>query len=190
MGWPMAVYTDNGPHFMGQLIQKMWEDHGVIHFPAAISHPQSVGLSERYVQMLMGRIRFKCITIGNGHHWGLYIHDSVLDINTRCIRIHGYTPAQILLSFNPVTTRKETTGFEDWLKQARAQNFSDLQEDLNKRFTTVIHTYLDARQECADIALKNLAKSQNPLLRKQSPGYWKPEVGDLVLIQDIQLAKV
>ena len=57
VGWPLTVYTDNGSHFTGALISKMWDDHGVIHFPSAISHPQSVGLSERYVQMLMGTIR-------------------------------------------------------------------------------------------------------------------------------------
>ena len=68
MGRLMTVYTHNGLHFMGHLIQKMWEDHGVIHFPAAISHPQSVRLSEQYVQMLMGRIRLKCISIGSGTH--------------------------------------------------------------------------------------------------------------------------
>jgi len=189
VGWPMTVYTDNGPHFTGQLIQRMWEDHGVIHFPAAISHPQSVGLSERYVQMLMGRIRLKCISVGSGDHWGLYIHDAVLDINTRCIRIHGYTPAQILLGFNPVATRKETTGFEDWLRQALAENSSSLQQDLNQRFTSAIHTYLDERQEAANYTLERLARVQDRLVRKQSPGHQKSEVGDLVLIRDMQLAK-
>jgi len=44
-GWPLTVYTDNGSHFTGALISKMWTDHGVMHFPSAISHPQSVGLS-------------------------------------------------------------------------------------------------------------------------------------------------
>ena len=56
VGWPLTVYTDNGSHFTGMVISRMWEDHGVMHFPSAISHPQSVRLSERYVQMLMGKI--------------------------------------------------------------------------------------------------------------------------------------
>jgi len=64
MGWPLKVYTDSGSRFTGSMISQMWNDRGVIHFPSAISHPQSVGLSERYVQMLIGRIRLSCISIG------------------------------------------------------------------------------------------------------------------------------
>jgi len=65
VGWPMSVYTDNGSHFTGAAISKMWSDFGVMHFPLAISHPQSVGLSERYVQIVMGRIRLSCIGLGS-----------------------------------------------------------------------------------------------------------------------------
>lgn len=54
--WPKSVYSDNGSHFTGNAIRQMWKDHRVLQFTAAISHPQSVGLSERYVQMTMGRI--------------------------------------------------------------------------------------------------------------------------------------
>ena len=75
----------------------MWEDHGFLQFTAAISHPQSVGLSERYVQMVMGRIRLKCIELGNSKDWGLLVKDALIDVNTRCIRLHGYTPSEILL---------------------------------------------------------------------------------------------
>jgi len=65
VGWPLTVYSDNGSPFTGALISKMWEDHGVLHFPSAISHPQSVGLSERHVQMLIGRIRLQCLSLGS-----------------------------------------------------------------------------------------------------------------------------
>lgn len=85
MGWPLTVYTDNGSHFTGSQISKMWRDHGVIHFPSAISHPQSVGLSQRYGQMSVGWIRLSCITLGSSVNWGLKIRNAVLSINTRCI---------------------------------------------------------------------------------------------------------
>ena len=64
-GWPKSVYSDNGSPFTGAAIRKMWEDHGVMHFTAAISHPLSVGLSERYVQMVKGHIRLRCILLGS-----------------------------------------------------------------------------------------------------------------------------
>ena len=54
VGWPKSVYSDNGSHFTGGAIRQMWLDHGVLQFTSAVSHPQSVGLSERYVQMVMG----------------------------------------------------------------------------------------------------------------------------------------
>ena len=73
VGWPKSVYTDNGSHFTGSAIRKMWEDHGVMQFTAATSHPQSVGLSERYVQMIMGRIRLRCIESGSSKDWGLLV---------------------------------------------------------------------------------------------------------------------
>jgi len=110
VGWPLTVYSDNGSHFTGGLISDMWRDHGVMHFASAISHPQSVGLSERYVQMLMGRIRLACLSLGSSHYWSREIRNAVLAINTRCTRIHGYTPAKILLGFNPTITRNIEQG--------------------------------------------------------------------------------
>ena len=189
VGWPMTVYTDNGPHFTGQLIRKMWEDHGVTHFPAAVSHPQSVGLSERYVQMLIGRIRLTCISMRSAAQWGLHIRDAVLDINTRCISLHGYTPSEILLGFNPVTTRKHTTAFEEWVKQSVDSQLPDMREQLIKGYDTSIQTFFNAREESGAIALQKLSRAQDETLRKQSPGYRKPQPGDLVLVRDIQLAK-
>jgi len=99
MDWPLTVYTDNGSHFTGSMISQMWKDHGIIHFPSAISHPQLVGLSERYVQLLMGRIRLTCISIGTSRYWSKEIRNAVLAINTRFVRLHSYTPAEILLGF-------------------------------------------------------------------------------------------
>ena len=69
VGWPLTVYSDNGSHFTGSLISDMWKDHGVMHFASAISHPQLVGLSERYVQMFMGRIRLACLSSGSSQYW-------------------------------------------------------------------------------------------------------------------------
>ena len=106
-GWPRSVYSDNGAHFTGTAIANMWKDHGVSHFTAAISHPPSVGLRERYVQMTMGRVRLKCIAMSSSANWGLLVKDALIDINTRCIRIHRYTPAEILFGYNPASFQHE-----------------------------------------------------------------------------------
>jgi len=184
VGWPLTVYSDNGSHFTGSMISQMWRDHGVIHFTSAISHPQSVGLSERYVQMLMGRIRLSCITLGTSRYWSKEIRNAVLAINTRCIRLHGYTPAEILLGFNPSTTRKAESGLEDWAKQK-------LDDDMRGRESkeSELHTFVDKRYEKSIEAGTKLARKQDSLQPHQTAGYRKPKKGDLVLVRDFQQAK-
>lgn len=185
VGWPLSVYTDNGSHFTGALISKMWADHGVMHFPSAISHPQSVGLSERYVQMLMGRIRLQCLSLGSSEYWSREIRNAVLAINTRCVQVHGYTPAEILLGFNPSLSRNP----EDGLDQAIKQGLADIQDGIPIPGEPSIHGYIDSREERSLLAGKRLAVKQDAIQPRKSPGYRIPKPGDLVLIRDFQQAK-
>ena len=184
MGWPLTVYTDNGSHFTGSQITKMWSDHGVIHFPSALSHPQSVGLSERYVQMLMGRIRLRCISLGSSVNWGLEIRNAVLSINTRCIRVHGYTPAEILLGFNPTITWTTELDMGDWAKSHLLQDGEVVEPSYDN-----ITDNIDIREERGSQAISRLAQSQDKIQPVKTSGYRKPKVGDLVLLRDFQLAK-
>jgi len=186
VGWPLTVYTDNGSHFTGALISKMWVDHGVMHFPSAILHPQSVGLSERYVQMLMGRIRLQCLSIGTAEYWSREIRNAVLAINSRCIRVHGYTPAEILLGFNPLISRRVDNGLEEWVKRDQATDEPGIGVGLNEE---TIHGYIDSREERGLQAGGKLARRQDRLEPKQTAGYKRPKPGDLVLVRDFQQAK-
>lgn len=52
-GWPLAVYLDNGSHFVKGVLPGILQRNGVKLFSAPITHPRSVGLSERYVQMIL-----------------------------------------------------------------------------------------------------------------------------------------
>lgn len=184
VGWPLTVYTDNGSHFTGSMITRMWIDHGVIHFASAISHPQSVGLSERYVQMLMGRIRLACISLGSSANWGMEIRNAVLAINTRFVRLHGYTPAEILLGFNPSTTRKIEAGMEDWAKRELLER-TEAQEITESN----VDSFIDLRYEKGIEAGNRLAGKQDSIHPRPSAGYRKPKPGDLVLVRDFQQAK-
>ena len=186
VGWPLSVYSDNGCHFTGQLISTMWKDHGVMHFTSAISHPQSVGLSERYVQMLMGRIRLACLSLGSSDYWSREIRNAVLAINTRCIRIHGYTPAEILLGFNPSSTRKAEEGFEQWAKKMLAP---EVQGGINQPDESHLLGYIDTRDERGLFAGEQLAQKQDHINPKKTPSYHKPEIGDMVLVRDFVQAK-
>ena len=186
VGWPVTVYSDNGSHFTGNTISQMWKDHGVLHFASAISHPQSVGLSERYVQMLMGRIRLACLSLGSSRYWSREIRNAVLAINTRCIRIHGYMPAEILLGFNPSSTRKADAGFDQWAKQTVALDEPENADQPNKHH---LHSYIDSREERGLQAGEHLARKQDSVIPRRTAGYRKPKGGDLVLVRHIGLAK-
>ena len=164
------------------------KDHGVIHFTAAISHPQSVGLSERYVQMVMGRIRLRCIATGSSKDWGLLVKDALIDINTRCIRIHGYTPSELLLGFNATTTQQELLASEKVSEFAPADNWTHT-ESIPEVTEDTIHVRMDQRDERDSSASQKLARTQDRQKPKASPRYKRPKVGDLVLVRDIQLAK-
>lgn len=184
VGWPLTVYTDNGGHFTGALISKMWTDHGVMHFPSALSHPQSVGLSERYVQMLMGRIRLSCITKGSSVYWGQEIRSAVLSINTRFIKVHGYTPAEILLGFNPAISRKSEASLGEWTKQLLLES-----GDILNPNEANITSYITTQEENGFTAGTRLASKQDSIRIRKSAGYKTPKEGDLVLLRDFPLAK-
>ena len=98
-------YTDNGSHFVGKKVDEMFAHHGVAKFTAPITHPSSVGLLERYVRMMIGQLRTRCVAAGSLDGWSLYVKDSLLSINTRMIRVHGFSPAELLLGFNPRISR-------------------------------------------------------------------------------------
>ena len=183
-GWPRSIYSDNGSHFTGGEVQTMLRNFGVTHFAAAISHPSSVGLAERYVQMTVGRLRLKCIDCRSATHWGLLLRDAILDINTRCIRVQGFTPAEILLGYNPASSRVRHAGgnAEDWLKEGIDPDLvmHPSADDINWHYST--------REEIGEQALDRLAKLHRRMENEAHPPsalYRKPKAGDLVLLRDL-----
>ena len=106
LGWPLSIYTDNGPHFTGKEFHGLLEERGVRHFPAPKSHPQSVGLAERYVQLLLNILK-KEMQRASKVTWDEHIPGASRTLNTRALRVHGFSPAELLCSFNP---RDDTRG--------------------------------------------------------------------------------
>jgi len=84
------------------IFPKALQQNLVCHFPARKPHPSSVGLSERYIQILMTMLR---TTVqdkkGSVESWNLFVAGIVHSMNTRTLQIHGYTPAELLFGFNP-----------------------------------------------------------------------------------------
>jgi hypothetical protein len=183
-GWPRSIYSANGSHFTGRDIQDLFTAFGITHFSAVISHALPVGLAERYVQMLTGAIRLRCLDHKSSSFWGLLVREAVLDINTRCVRIYEYTLAEILLGYNPSRTRTEIAGgdLQSWLKEGLTP------EDVLSAKETDIISFVDRRDETGAITSERLARSHHLKERSaKEPGgsYKRPGMGDLVLLRDL-----
>ena len=105
-GDPLAAYTDNGQHFLGEDFHGMSVKRGIKHFPAPKTHPSSVGLAERYVQLIMGILRRR-IQGNNKELWDTLLASAVQTLNTRGVKVHGYTPSELLLGYNPRSGPKD-----------------------------------------------------------------------------------
>ena len=70
---------------------------------APISHTSSVGLVERNVQLVSSQVRKWVLDRGPGAkmNWGRIIPEILPPINGRLIRLHGFTPGEIMLGFVP-----------------------------------------------------------------------------------------
>jgi len=103
--WPRAVYTDNGAHLVSGEFAKVLCKLSVIHLPAAKSHTQSVGLAERYVKLLVDGLKVTVMQqkLRQGD-WDLVVDSVVHAINSGVLRVHGFSPAEVLLGFNPNRT--------------------------------------------------------------------------------------
>ena len=78
--------------------------HSVHHGTAPVYHPSSVGMVERAVQLVASMLRKTCYSRpGSINQWSLVLREVMPSLNTRLIRVRGYTPTELLLGFNPST---------------------------------------------------------------------------------------
>jgi hypothetical protein len=108
-GLPRSVYTDNASYFMEGVFPDYLTVRGVRQFPAPKTHPSSVGLLERYVQLVLYGIRKIVVGGGDVHQWSTYLDQVVHSMNTRVVRVHGYSPAELMFGYNPVIHHHEFT---------------------------------------------------------------------------------
>ena len=66
----------------------------VVHLLAPKSDPQSVGLAEQYVRLLVDGLKVTVIASMMAlTDWDLYVDSVVHSINTSILRVHGFSPA-------------------------------------------------------------------------------------------------
>lgn len=177
-GFPASLYFDNGSHFVGAETISLFESHGTKVTTAPISHPSSVGLVERNVQLVLAQIRKWVYAKGPQAklYWGRAVSEILPNINGRLQRIHGFTPAEILVGFNPVWNQHQTL-----LEPIDPIDLVADQAD----FAYAV----DNRDEYRHQAILALTEHQASLESKQSAAWTQPKPGDLVMVRDIQKDK-
>ena len=186
-GWPRAVYTDNGAHFVSGEFANVLKRLSVVHLPAPKSHPQSVGLAERYVKLLVDGL--KVTIMGRKMEqtdWDLVIDSVIHAINTRVLSIHGFTPAELLLGFNP-----NKTGWDVNPNTERAvatlscaieagQNLWDGEEELAQRQLERLARIDHIREEAA---IQMTEEAERREAQQKPLRHIPPKEGDLVLLR-------
>jgi hypothetical protein len=105
-GFPKSIYTDNATYFSQGQFQEHLNNHGIIHYPAPKTHPQLVGLSERYVRLLSEGLRKKLKQLSKNDcqitTWSYCLSEIIHEINTSVVKTHGFTLSELLLCHNPI----------------------------------------------------------------------------------------
>lgn len=87
---------------MSNLLVAVFQEQGVFHITTPTTHPQLVGMIECAVQMVLSLL-WCTYTVDRGRiaEWSIHFIDALPALNSRMVKVHGYTPAEILMGFNP-----------------------------------------------------------------------------------------
>jgi len=126
-GWPLAFYVDNGSHFVKGDLPKLLELTGTKSFTAPITNPRSVGLAERYVQMILAGLRVKVEADARPDalgRWDEHLEEVVHAINTRILRVHGFSPSQLFIGLNVRLYPEDQTAVEQ-IRRTQLEAFTN-----------------------------------------------------------------
>ncbi|KAI0995727.1 hypothetical protein K3495_g12454 [Podosphaera aphanis] len=99
-GSPVGMYMDPGPHF-GDKTRKFAEGNGIVWCNSPVAAKRAVGMIEKAVDLIQRVL--KKVTNGSSN-WAQNVPTAVLEANKREIQHLLYSPATIMLGFNPVNT--------------------------------------------------------------------------------------
>lgn len=181
-GFPRSAYSDNATHFSQGEFFEFLRKHGIRNFPVPKTHPSSVGLSERFVQMVLYALRKLMFSVSDLSTWEDFLEPTIQCLNTRMLKIQGFTPAQLLLGFNPRYNTEDFTP-EDL----------EVAEDIASKIETSeivsVETRLALLEEIQSHARDRLFESHAKLV--ESAGlktrWTSPKEGDLVLLRRFEL---
>jgi hypothetical protein len=100
---PRTAFTDNETYVSQREFPEFLKPKGARQFPAPKTHPQSVGLSQRYVRLILGamQVRLKADPqkIPN---WALEAEFALGGISIRFSRVNGYSSAILMMGYTPI----------------------------------------------------------------------------------------
>lgn len=100
-GLPLVIYNDNGSHFLGECSEYLFASK-VKQIFAPPWHPSSVGLAERYVQLIkVGLQKALQTDYTDIHDWDRVLPVLVRDINQRATRVAGFVPDELFFGYIP-----------------------------------------------------------------------------------------
>jgi transposase InsO family protein len=191
-GYPRAVYSDRGTHFVGGVFSQHLESRKIPHYEAPPYSPSSVGLAERSVRNVTHALRALVLTnpTENTPRWDEFLQDAVWSVNTRFIRGIGYSPSQLLFGYNlrrqvPVRPTLRDTLVDDMLSRLGSG------EDVMPPETMEYAVRLAHLDELRESALDNLAEQQRRLVesRNRPARERDPVPGDLILLRRVVVDK-
>jgi hypothetical protein len=166
-------------------------ENGVRRFPAPKSHPQSVGLIERYVQLILYGLRRHTLLFDRGKHlWDRYLPLVIDDINDRVLKVHGYSPSQLLFGITPRRSGWDVAPAQEYIAEGLARLY-----EIDPYFTSLtveesnvairLASIDEARARCLDRPERSHRSIVDRECRKAR--WTAPKVGDLVLLRDMTL---
>lgn len=200
-GWPLAFYVDNGSHFVkGRLPEKL-NQVGTKLITAPISHPRSVGLAERYVQLILAGLRtaIQSRLPPNEPHsspntlsvmgcWDEYLDGIVHAINSRVLKVHGFSPSRLFLGFDVRIHPLDETAVEsmrrDWLSTYLRKYQSDEPKEVGSSAVDGIQyeLRLASLEELRELTRERVMRNQEDRELKATVSRRAiPREGDLVL---------
>jgi len=119
--------------------------------------------------------------------WDTILPECVHEINTRYVSHTGFTPAQAFLSFNPRRDASEMSS-EDVIAGVQLREPTALPADLDE---WSVYDRVDQVELMREAAIASMvAKNSSLMERQQRLTRWTPpQVGDLIVLKDHQLAK-
>lgn len=102
IGGPLAAYTNNRHQFLSEELHGMLSKWGINQISAPKTHPSSVRLVARYVQLVMCILRRR-VPGNNKEIRDILRATAEQTLNTRGIKVHRYTPSERLVGYHPMS---------------------------------------------------------------------------------------